>query len=49
MLANATKRPKHKDAAIAAFSAFPSDFAAYGIHAAPFGQALGEWLNEKFE
>lgn len=49
MLANATKQSKHKDAAIAAFSAFPSDFASYGIHAAPFGQALGEWLNEKFE
>jgi predicted benzoate:H+ symporter BenE len=49
MLANATKQSKHKDAAIAAFSAFSSDFANYGIHAAPFGLALGEWLNEKLK
>jgi len=49
MLASATKQSKHKDAAIAAFSAFPGNFAGYGIHAAPFGQALGEWLNGKFE
>ncbi|HEY1234605.1 MAG TPA: DUF255 domain-containing protein [Candidatus Binatia bacterium] len=44
MLANATRQPKYRDAAIDAFSAFPGDFAGYGIHAAPFGQALVEWL-----
>jgi len=44
MLAGVTKQSKHKDAAIAAFSAFPGDFSSYGIHAALLGQALGEWL-----
>ena len=48
MLANATKVPKYRDAATAAFSAFAGDFADYGIHAALFGQALGEWLSENF-
>ncbi|HEX7232076.1 MAG TPA: DUF255 domain-containing protein [Candidatus Binatia bacterium] len=44
MLANATKEPKYRDAALAAFSAFQGDFTSYGIHAAPLGQALVEWL-----
>jgi hypothetical protein len=43
MLANATREPKYRDAACDAFKAFPGDFAAYGIHAALLGQALGEW------
>jgi len=47
MLANATGQAKYRDAAISAFSAFPGDFASYGIQAAPLGQALDEWLRQE--
>lgn len=47
MLANATGQAKYRDAAVSAFSAFRGDFASYGIQAAPFGQAIGEWLRQE--
>jgi len=46
-LANATRQARYRDAAVSALSAFPGDFASYGIQAAPLGQALGEWLKQK--
>ncbi|HEX5606052.1 MAG TPA: DUF255 domain-containing protein [Candidatus Binatia bacterium] len=47
MFANATGDAKYRDAAVRAFSAFRGDFASYGIQAAPFGQAIGEWLRQE--
>jgi len=44
-LADTTTEAKYRDAALWALSAFGGDFSSYGIHAAPFGQALGEWLS----
>jgi uncharacterized protein len=43
-LADATNDPSYREAARWALSAFNADFATYGIHAARFGQALGEYL-----
>ncbi len=45
MLADVTKERKHGDAAFSALAAFSGDFAVYGLDAAPYGQALGEWLS----
>ncbi len=47
MLADAAKEPDYRQAARWALGAFNEDFAAHGIHAARFGQALGEWLDRK--
>jgi uncharacterized protein YyaL (SSP411 family) len=47
MLAGATKEGKYHDAAIWALSAFTENFASWGIHVAPFGRALGEFLNSR--
>ena len=44
-LAGATNLVKYQDAARWALSAFTTDFAAHGIHAARFGQALDEFMN----
>jgi uncharacterized protein len=44
-LADATKRASYRDAALWALSAFSDNFASWGIHAAPFGHALGEYLS----
>jgi uncharacterized protein YyaL (SSP411 family) len=44
-LAEATREPRYRDAALWALSAFPTDFSSYGIHAAGFGQALNEFVN----
>jgi uncharacterized protein YyaL (SSP411 family) len=41
-LAEATGEARYRDAAHWALSAFTGDFSSYGIHAAAFGQALGE-------
>jgi uncharacterized protein YyaL (SSP411 family) len=46
-LAQAGREPKYFDAAGWALRAFSGDFASCGIHAAPFGRALGEWLNRR--
>jgi uncharacterized protein YyaL (SSP411 family) len=43
-LADAMKETKYRDAALWALNAFDGDFGSYGIHAAPFGRALCEWL-----
>ena len=45
-LAQATHDGKYSEAARWALNAFIGDFASYGIHAAPFGQALGEFLSD---
>jgi uncharacterized protein YyaL (SSP411 family) len=45
-LAAASKETQYREAAVWALSAFTGDFAAYGIHAASFGQALGEFVND---
>jgi len=45
MFADVTKEQKHRDEALSALAAFSGDFAAYGLDAAPYGQALGEWLS----
>lgn len=42
-LAQAASDAKYRAAARHAFSAFVDDFAQYGVHAAPFGRALGEF------
>jgi len=42
-LAEATKEPRYRAAARWALIAFRGDFSSYGIHAAPFGQALEDW------
>jgi uncharacterized protein YyaL (SSP411 family) len=47
MLAETTKETKYREAALWALNAFTGDFSSYGIHAAPFGQALGEWLRKE--
>jgi uncharacterized protein YyaL (SSP411 family) len=39
-LAETTREPGYRDAALWALSAFPTDFSSYGIHGAAFGQAL---------
>ncbi|HSE85670.1 MAG TPA: DUF255 domain-containing protein [Candidatus Binatia bacterium] len=43
-LAETTREPRYRDAALWALSAFSTDFGSYGIHAAGFGQALGEFM-----
>jgi len=45
-LAVALSEAKYRGAAQWALGAFTGDFTAHGIHAAPFGQALNEWLNQ---
>ena len=45
MLAEAAGAPKYHDAALWALRAGSHDAAAYGIHAARFGRALGEFLS----
>jgi uncharacterized protein len=44
-LAAATRDEKYHDAARWALCSFAADFAEYGVHAAPFGRALGEFLS----
>jgi uncharacterized protein YyaL (SSP411 family) len=44
-LAATTKSARFHDAAHWALGAFTTDFAAHGIHAARFGQALDEFVN----
>ena len=44
-LAEATGELRYREAALWALSAFTGDFSSYGIHAAEFGQALGEFMN----
>jgi len=44
-LAQVANAPKYREAALWALDAFTGDFAGQEIHAAPFGRALGEWLN----
>jgi uncharacterized protein len=44
-LAQATNEPKYREAALWALQAFNGDIIPYGIHAAAFGKALGEWLS----
>jgi hypothetical protein len=44
-LAETTREPGYRDAALWALSAFPADFSSYGIHAARFGQALAEFMS----
>ena len=46
-LARIANAPKYRDAANCALDAFRGDLSAYGIHAAPFGLALGEWLSQR--
>jgi uncharacterized protein YyaL (SSP411 family) len=43
-LADATREPRYRDAALWALCPFAGDFNSYGIHAAAFGQALNEFL-----
>jgi uncharacterized protein YyaL (SSP411 family) len=43
-LADAMKKTKYDEAALWALNAFDGDLGSYGIHAAPFGRALCEWL-----
>ena len=47
ILAGATNEAKYRDAALWALRGFSEDVASYGLDAAPYGQALGEWLREK--
>ena len=42
-LAEATQDSRYRDAALWALAAFTGDFSAYGLDAACFGQALGEY------
>ena len=44
-LAQATNEPKYREAACWALRAFGGNFISYGIHAAGFGKALGEWIS----
>ena len=44
-LAQAANEPKYREAAGWALRAFKGNFISYGIHAAGFGKALGEWIN----
>src|SRR5262249_1538367 len=43
-LAEATREPRYRKAALWALSAFPADFSSYGLHAAGFGQALNKFI-----
>jgi uncharacterized protein YyaL (SSP411 family) len=43
-LAEATREERYRGAARWALAAFTRDLSSYGIHAAAFGQALGEWM-----
>ena len=43
-LAQTANEPKYSEAARWALRAFSGNFIPYGIHAAGFGKALGEWL-----
>jgi uncharacterized protein len=43
-LARATNDAKYRDASRWALNAVSGEFTSYGIHAAEFGRALGEWL-----
>jgi predicted benzoate:H+ symporter BenE len=43
-LAQATKDTTYRDAAHWALGAFANGFSQYGVHAAPFGLALGQML-----
>ena len=45
-LAEAMSEPRYREAALWALSAFTGDFSSYGIHAAEFGQALGEFKRD---
>jgi len=38
---------KYRESTLWALDAFTGDFTGHGIHAAPFGRALGEWLNRR--
>ena len=44
-LAETTGALRYREAALWALSGFTEDFSDYGIYAAAFGQALGEYLN----
>jgi uncharacterized protein len=44
-LAQATNESKYREAARWALRAFSGNFISYGIHAAGFGKALGEWIS----
>jgi uncharacterized protein len=44
-LAQVANEPKYREAAGWALRAFSGNFIAYGIHAAGFGKALGEWIS----
>ena len=46
-LSVALSEAKYREAALWALDAFTGDFTGHGIHAAPFGRALGEWLNRR--
>jgi uncharacterized protein len=43
-LAQAANEPKYREAARWALRAFSGNFISYGVHAAGFGKALGEWI-----
>jgi uncharacterized protein YyaL (SSP411 family) len=43
-LAAATGNARWREAALWTLSAFKEDFSSYGVHAAAFGRALGEYL-----
>jgi uncharacterized protein YyaL (SSP411 family) len=45
MLADAIKERQYLEAARWALRGFDGEVASYGIHAAQFGQALGEYLS----
>jgi uncharacterized protein len=44
-LAQAANEPKYREAARWALRAFSGNFISYGVHAAGFGKALGEWIS----
>jgi uncharacterized protein len=44
-LAQAANEPKYREAAHWALRAFSGNFISYGVHAAGFGKALGEWIS----
>jgi uncharacterized protein YyaL (SSP411 family) len=43
-LAQAANEPKYRERACWALRAFSGNFISYGVHAAGFGKALGEWI-----
>jgi uncharacterized protein len=45
-LEKATEKPRYRDAALWALSAFTGNFSSYGIHAASFGRALNEFFSD---